>query len=206
MMGTESDLRGIWAARVVRRRERAAAALDGLYARSAAAFWDIDLGKECVFYGRPVFRRAPQSVIRIGDGCVFRSAHWSNQIGINRPCMIASISRGARLSIGAQCGFSGTVVAAATEILIGDCVRSGANVTITDSDWHGLQPDARRGQHAATAPVRILDNVWLGLNVVVLKGVTIGKDSMIAAGSIVTKSVPEGVLAAGNPAKVIREL
>jgi acetyltransferase-like isoleucine patch superfamily enzyme len=55
-------------------------------------------------------------------------------------------------------------------------------------------------------PVTIEDNVWLGMNVIVLKGVTIGKNSMIAANSVVTKDIPENVLAGGYPCKVIRSL
>jgi len=201
----DSDMRGIWAERLTVRRHRAAAVLDGLYARSLAVFWGVEIGEECVFYGRPIFRRLPEGSILIGERCVFRSARWSNQIGINRPCMITTVRRGARLRIGSDCGFSGAVVAAATEIQIGNHVLVGANVTITDSDWHGLQPDAR-DEAGDSEAVHICDRVWLGLNVVVLKGVTIGKDSVIAAGSVVSASIPEGVIAAGQPARVLREL
>lgn len=205
MGALDSDMRGIWAGRLAARGERTAAVLGGLYARSLAAFWGIEMGEGCVFYGRPIFRRLPQSSIVVGDRCVFRSARWSNQIGINRPCMITTLRRGAQLRIGSDGGFSGAVVAAATEILIGNRVLVGANVTITDSDMHGWQPDAR-DEAGESEPVHIGDRVWLGLNVVVLKGVTIGKDSVIAAGSVVSTSIPEGVIAAGQPARVLREL
>lgn len=163
------------------------------------------MGEGCIFYGRPIFRRAPESSIVIGDRCVFRSARWSNQIGINRPCMLSTLHRGAMLRIGSGSGLSGAVVAAATQILIGEHVLVGANVTITDTDWHGVEPDARR-RPGESQPVSIGDNVWLGLNVVVLKGVTIGRDSLIAAGSVVSTSIPEGVIAGGQPATVLREL
>jgi acetyltransferase-like isoleucine patch superfamily enzyme len=63
-----------------------------------------------------------------------------------------------------------------------------------------------QGLPGPAAPVHIEDNVWLELNVVVLKGLTIGRDSVIGAGSIVTRSIPAGVLAAGQPARVIRDL
>ena len=205
MDARDSDLRGIWAGRLTARRQRAAAVLDGLYARSLAAYWGVEMGAGCVFFGRPILRRLPESSIAIGERCVFRSAQWSNQIGINRPCMITTVRRGARLSIGRDCGFSGAVVAAATEILIGDNVLVGANVTITDTDWHGMQPGARH-EAGESAAVHICDGVWLGLNVIVLKGVTIGKDTVIAAGSVVSVSIPDGVIAAGQPAKVLREL
>jgi len=64
---------------------------------------------------------------------------------------------------------SGTIVAAAKSIVIGDDVLCGANVTITDTDWHGIRPDERR-KAARSAPVVIEKNAWLGLNVIVLKG------------------------------------
>jgi len=72
---------------------------------------------------------------------------------------------------------------------------------IMDTDWHWNDP--RTGPNA---PVEIGDNVWLGINVTVTKGVTIGENTLVAAGSIVTKSLPANVVAAGIPAKVIREL
>ena len=72
---------------------------------------------------------------------------------------------------------------------------------ITDSDWH--TDDPRTGPDKA---VIIEDNVWLGYGVKILKGVHIGKNSVIGAGSIVTKNIPANVIAAGNPCKVIKQL
>lgn len=77
----------------------------------------------------------------------------------------------------------------------------GANTLINDTDWHS--DDWRTGP---PAKVVIGNNVWLGSGVVVLKGVEIGKNSLIGAGSIVTKSIPPNCIAAGNPARVIRQL
>ncbi|MCX6924177.1 MAG: acyltransferase [Verrucomicrobia bacterium] len=100
---------------------------------------------------------------------------------------------------------SGTTVAAAQSITIGNEVLCGANVTITDTDWHGIRPDERR-KAGQSAPVVIEKNAWLGLNVVVLKGVTIGENSIISAGSVVNKSIPPNVIAGGMPAAPIRPL
>ena len=91
---------------------------------------------------------------------------------------------------------SGTIVSAAESIEIGSNVFCGANVTITDTDWHDYK----------TAPVKIGSNVWLGMNVVVLKGVTIGDSTIIGANSVVTKNIPENVIAAGQPAKIVKYL
>jgi len=107
--------------------------------------------------------------------------------------------------VGSGCGFSGTVIAAAEEVVIGHRVYCGANVTITDTDWHGLKPE-ERSLPGQSAPVRLEDDVWIGMNAIVLKGVTIGTGTVVAAGSVVTRSLAAGVVAAGNPARVVREI
>lgn len=82
----------------------------------------------------------------------------------------------------------------------------GAHVEIFDSDFHDLHPRRRHGGTPRMAPVDIGENVFMGMGVKVLKGVAIGADSVVGAGSIVTASIPAGVIAAGNPARVVREL
>jgi maltose O-acetyltransferase len=82
----------------------------------------------------------------------------------------------------------------------------GANVEIFDSNFHDLHPDRRRGGQVKMAPVEIGDNVFVGMGVKILKGSTLGSASVIGAGAVVTGAIPAGVVAAGNPARVIREL
>jgi len=161
----------------------------------------IEIGKYCRFYGKMKFCRFPHSLIRISDHCGFRSSYASNLIGINHPCIIATHRENAEIIIGKGCGFSGTVIGAFSSIKLGNNVRCGANTTITDADWH--LDDPRSGK---PAPIVIEDNVWLGLNAIVLKGVIIGRNSVIGAGSVVTKNIPPNVIAAGNPCKVIKSL
>jgi acetyltransferase-like isoleucine patch superfamily enzyme len=91
-------------------------------------------------------------------------------------------------------------------IRIGARALLGSNVQIYDSDFHELHPDRRRGGRPRMAPVEIGENVFVGDGTIILKGVTIGRNSVIGAGSVVVSSVPEGVVAAGNPARVVREL
>lgn len=185
---------------------RLTVALSHAAVRVEAAWEGVTVGPGCRFYGVTRFHRVGRSRIAIGEGCVFRSAAWSNPVGVDRPCMVSAVGSGARVEIGSGSGFSGTVICAAEEIIIGDNVLCGSNVTIVDADWHGLDPAARRGNVGATAPVRIEDDVFIGLGAVVLKGVTIGRGSVIGAGSVVTRSIPERSVAAGNPARVIRAL
>lgn len=82
----------------------------------------------------------------------------------------------------------------------------GAHVEIFDSDFHELDPRRRHGGTPKMAPVDIGANVFMGMSVKVLKGVTIGADAVIGAGAVVTSDIPAGVIAAGNPARVVREL
>ncbi|HQW83121.1 MAG TPA: acyltransferase [Ferruginibacter sp.] len=166
-----------------------------------AAWWGIKLGNNDSFYGKCHFKRYPKSTIIIGNNCEFLSKPNANLIGINRPCMISTLTEKAVIEIGDNCGFSGTVIGAFASIKIGNNVRCGANTLITDSDWH--PDDSRVGESKA---VVIGDNVWLGLNAVVLKGVQIGENTVIGANSLVTKNIPANVIAAGNPCKEIAKL
>lgn len=170
-------------------------------AQVTARWWGVRLGKGCSFVGHPRFVRFPNSYIEIGPDCRFNSSYNSNLIGVNRPCIISTLADQAELLIGEGSGFSGTVISAAQKIILGRNVRCGANTLITDTDWHWNDP--RTGPNA---PVVIADNVWLGINVTVMKGVTIGENTVVAAGSIVTKSLPANVVAAGIPAKVIKKI
>lgn len=89
-------------------------------------------------------------------------------------------------------------------VYIGKDTLIGTNVEIYDSDFHEIQLAHRKFGVAATKKVHIGNKVWLGSNVKILKGVTIGDNSIIANGSVVSRSIPENVIAAGIPAKVIR--
>ena len=171
------------------------------WARLAAQWWGVSLAPGCSFWGAPRFRRHPGSRITIGAGCKFNSSSVSNLIGVNRPCMISTLAEGAQIHIEPNCGFSGTVLGCALKIVVAENVRCGANTLITDTDWH--TDDPRTGPDA---PVTIGRNVWLGVNVTVLKGVTIGENTVVAAGSIVTDSLPANVVAGGVPAKVLRQI
>ncbi len=91
-------------------------------------------------------------------------------------------------------------------IEIGKNTLIGPNFEVTDSDFHDLHPEKRMGGNPKTAKVTIEENVFIGSNVKILKGVTIGKNSVIANSSVVTKSIPANVIAGGYPAKVIKEI
>lgn len=91
------------------------------------------------------------------------------------------------------------------EIIVGNNVMFAPNCTLTTAN-HPLDPTLRGKAYQYAKKIVIEDNVWLGSNVVVLPGVTIGKNSVIGAGSVVTKNIPANVLAMGIPCRVVREI
>lgn len=99
-----------------------------------------------------------------------------------------------------------TIVSAVAGIYIGNDCLVGTNFTIYDSDFHGLKPCERNGKYAKSGKVYIGNNVFFGSNVTILKGVSIGDNSVIAAGSVVVSSIPANVIAGGNPCKVLGNL
>lgn len=116
------------------------------------------------------------------------------------------VACGARMSIGASSFINhGTSIAALERVEIGESATIGPHCMILDNDFHRLEP-ARRQELPPSRPIVLGRNVWLGARVIVLPGVTIGDDTVVAAGSVVTRDLPPGVLAAGVPARVLRDL
>ena len=99
----------------------------------------------------------------------------------------------------------GLILLDVATISIGDDVQIGPNVQLLTAT-HPLEPSVRRDKWEAAEPITIGDNVWLGGGVIVCPGVTIGADTVVGAGSVVTGDLPPRVLAVGSPARVIREL
>src|SRR3954467_10100395 len=168
---------------------------DGFYCESAQIFRFLRSKKpRAVVIGKHVSCYA---------GCSFA-------IGVNGQCAIGDFTL-----------LNGALIMAEEKIEIGSYCLISWNVGIADSDFHPLQPAQRLiDAHALapyfkdrpprpplrTAPVIIADNVWIGMNATILKGVTIGENSVVAAGAVVSKSVPANVVVAGNPAVVTKQL
>lgn len=185
-------------------RLRILAFFSSIYMMFILLITQVKYGKNIKFWGITFIVRSPQSTITIGSFCSFRSDANSNLIGINRKCILSTHSNYAKIQIGNNCGFSGTVIGAKENITIGDNVLFGANSLITDFDWHGVDPYTRRSSNGDSKPIIIGNNVFIGYGAIILKGVTIGNNSVIGANSVVTKNIPENVIAGGNPCKVIK--
>ena len=113
---------------------------------------------------------------------------------------------GSQLRIGARTFINfGLVALDAAAITIGDDVQIGPNVQLL-TPTHPIEPGPRRDKWEAAEPIVVGDNVWLGGGVIVLPGVTVGQDTVVGAGAVVTRDLPPGVVAVGNPARVIRDI
>ena len=99
----------------------------------------------------------------------------------------------------------GCSISASKHVKIGAYCSIGTYCMLIDNDFHMLEAD-KRDIRPPSQPIILEDNVWLGGRVIVLRGVTIGKNSVVAAGSVVTKDIPPNMIAAGVPAKVIKPI
>ena len=113
---------------------------------------------------------------------------WEGELKIGKYCLITP----------------GVRIMAAESIKIGDACMFAHGAYISDADWHGIYD--RSEPVGKTKPIILHDNVWVGDSAIVCKGVTIGENSIIGAGAVVTKNIPANVVAAGNPAKVVKNL
>jgi len=155
-------------------------------------------------YGFPIVSIAKYSKVSVGKRLALISSSYFSETGINHPVIIRTLSPEARLRIGDDVGISGGGICVSKEVILGNNVLMGANAFITDTDFHPINPESRRYRkdNIFSKKVVIGDNVFIGMDSLILKGVTIGENSIIGASSVVTNDIPPNCIAAGIPAKV----
>ena len=170
----------------------------------------IECGKKIVVYGNVVIR-GPGKII-IGNNVAMNSSPWR--------CASSSVANSVRfrthtysprgdnkIIIGNNVGLQGTsITARSTTVRIGDHTLIGPDCMITDADFHSIWPPSERTKPGveSDAPVNIGEHVFIGSRCIILKGVTIGDNSVIISGSVVLNDIPKNALVGGNPAKVLR--
>jgi maltose O-acetyltransferase len=163
----------------------------------------IELGR-AVTFNVPV-RSGGQGTLRVGDHTTF-GYPLAFRFG-NGEIMLQPRTPDAEIVIGRNTIFNNnTAVCAVKSIRIGNDCRIGDCVAILDADFHEINPATRDRSVGIIKPVSIGNNVWIGSRVMVLKGASIGDNSVIAAMSVVTSAIPPNCIAAGIPAKVIRKI
>lgn len=172
------------------------------------ALQGIPWGKRWRVWGMPIIQRYRGSQILLSDGLLLRSWHVCNPLAPNHPVVLATRSTEAIIQVRQNVGMTGATLVATESIDIGPGVQIGANAVIVDTDFHPVDASLRRlsGPTGKHAPVLIEGDVFIGMNCLILKGVRIGSGSVIGAGSVVTREIPPGVIAAGNPARAIEHI
>lgn len=143
-----------------------------------------------------------------GSNLTINSGSYINPIaGSDRTALIAR--KNATIKIGNHCGISNTLICADRSVTIDDYVMIGGGCIVCDTDFHSLDFESRTqsGKYATVSkPVWIQEGAFIGMKSIILKGVTIGKHSIVGAGSVVTKDIPDDEIWAGNPARFIKKL
>jgi len=176
----------------------------------------IEYGKNICVYNKIYVKGSGK--VKIGDNFVFTSGDAINPICRNIRGCIYTVTRDSQITIGDNVGISSACIWSQTSITIGNNVNIGGDCLIMDSDAHPHDYIKRRREYAIevgavnymqeipSRPIIIGDDCWIGACCIILKGVNIGTRSIIAAGSVVTKDIPEDCVAAGNPAKVVKKI
>lgn len=145
-----------------------------------------------------------QSEIILSDGVRIHSMLKSNPLGCFQPSILRTLAPGARLVLGKNVGISAAVIIAGKSIEIGEGTILGSGAMVLDNDFHVPEGEwSWRNEHVTNAkPIVIGKGVFIGARAIVLKGVTIGDRAVIGAGAVITRDVPAGAIAAGNPAQI----
>ncbi len=160
--------------------------------------------------GMPYICVAPTGKLKIGKGFKMNNGLRFNPIGYVQPCVLY-VGEGASMTIGEGCGMSQTSLICHHNIEIQDNVKMGGGVKVYDTDFHSLKASDRLNPeldmaNKKKAKVTLCSNCFIGAGCIILKGVTIGEGAMVAAGSVVTKSIPPKELWGGAPANFIRKI
>ena len=176
------------------------------------------LGKNARVCNHIYLNMHKKSQVSIGDNFSFNSGSNINPLCRNIKGSITAERENTIICIGNNVGISSSCIWAKEKIIIGNSVNIGGDCIIMDSDAHTLDWRVRDSGEfyskketldthlAKCSPIQIEDHVLIGTRCIILKGVTIGCHSIIAAGSVVTKDIPANVIAGGNPCKIIREI
>ena len=172
--------------------------------RGWAKLMGADVAHTVRFSGWPLLRIHEGGRMVLRDGVVIHSAIAANPVIGRRTTTLAVLAPGALLELDRNVGCSSVCICAAKEIRIGEGTIIGADAMILDNDFHLPLPDWRWGNAAAETarPIWIGRGCFIGTRAIILKGVTIGDGAVVGAGAVVTRDVPAGHLAFGNPARV----
>jgi len=168
----------------------------------------LTLGRGVKFRGTPVIRICNGGRIVLGNDVTINSKNRGYHLNLHSPVKLFADRPDALITVGDKTRIHGSCLHATNSITIGKNVLIAANCQIFDGNGHDLSfenVENRINTAGDSKPVIIEDSVWIGSNTIILPGIKIGKGSVIGAGSVVSKNIPSMVVAAGNPARVIKK-
>lgn len=168
----------------------------------------VDFKKDFVSYGVPIVDINMKGKFKVGHGLRFNSGKYHAMGGRQQQCYFVA-GPGAEIIIGNNVGLTSAAIISRKRIVIEDNVKIGINTVIYDTDFHSLYAEMRnsvpeRIDGVRCADVHIKEGAFIGGHSTILKGVTIGKNSIVGAGSVVFESIPDEQIWVGNPAKFVR--
>ena len=167
----------------------------------------ISVGRNVKINGR-IFLSGTRNII-IDDDVYINSNEKSNPIGGNTKCYLKTFSKGS-IVIGKRCRISNVAICSMINVIIEDDVYIGGDCRIYDTDFHSVVfRDRIKGNEddgVVSKPIVIKRGAFIGASTIILKGVTVGAYSVVAAGTIVTKNIPDGELWGGAPAHFIKKI
>lgn len=168
----------------------------------------IQYGSKLKLLGWPFVFRFPKAQIIIGNNVTINSNFFSNLLGLYQRTIVVA-KNNSRIIIGNNVGISGATIYSWKSIIIGDNTLVGANVKIVDNDFHPIDPEARKqkiNEKTGVSPVTIGNNVFIGMNTLILKGAEIGDNCVVGAGAVVTGKFPNNCIICGNPARIVKKI
>lgn len=188
-------------------RQAARSAYFAYYRRRVASIGGVSIAADALVRRMPLIEVARGATVEIGAGALLNSSNPGYHLNMHSPVKLLADRAGARIRIGALSRIHGACIHAYESVQIGQRCLIAANCQIMDCSGHDIafdDVDNRIHTTGRVRPVVIEDSVWLGAGVYVMPGVRIGRGSVVGAGSVVTRDVPPMVVAAGNPAQVVR--
>lgn len=167
----------------------------------------LELGRHVTFRGRPIIDIRRGGRVIICDGVLLNSVNRGYHVNMFSPVKLYADRPGAMITIGEHTRIHGSCLHAYGSIRIGRRCLIGANCQIFDGSGHNLNFDDvenRLNTNGDCRAIEIEDDVWIGINSIILPGVRIGRGCVIGAGSVVTRNIPPMSIARGNPAEFIR--
>lgn len=169
---------------------------------------NIQIGEVIKIRGRPIIDIRENATLTIKNNVTLHSRNQGYHANMHSSVKLMADGKNAKIEIGENSRLNGCCIHAKASIIIGKNCLIAANVQIIDSNGHAASfeaPENRIHTSGEAKPIKINDNVWIGLNSIILPGVTIGSGAIIGANTVVTKDVPPMVTLIGNPGRISKK-